>query len=543
MNNFRGVVITILTLFAAVMPAFSAASEDQKPAKYILIHLDSVSSYYLNSEIEAGNLPNIERVIREGGIIDKAVTYFPSKTPTVVSSLRFATPIEESELVSWSGENRETGEFFTGPNTFREMLLSKSRISAFNLIYGIPGFDRLAGIALRNLPDLLDEYRVLEFYWYAVDTYGHFFGEEQYLKKLRVFDKHFGRMMNRLDDDVNVIVYADHGMTFNKGVKTHIEIEDLIGDKMTAASYPNLYISDLDEISDIAKQIVDETNIDFTFYKSNDDRVTGYHRDGTVYIHREGPLLRYSYEGSDPFNYFEKGYDGSALSIRQWLELTYESQYPAVPINIYGFLSNPSAGDIITLLDESKYSQSKYSRSGNHGGFTYRDVSVPIILKGPDVEFLYDRETLWLQNLFVEIDNADFDYLPSRDSHYLSGWHNPDTNANVTQLNFSPVYRWGIGSEITYTDHLSIDRYQFWGKYDFFRSYLARVWFGTGMDVYDGDLSPMAFIRHELRYRRLSARSTLSTTGNHRFALEFRIADPLSIQVVNFNSFGLRLHF
>lgn len=535
--------MTILIVLAAVMPAFAATSGDQKPAKYILIHLDSVSSFYLNSEIEAGNLPNIERVILEGGIIDKAVTYFPSKTPTVVSSLRFATPIEESELVSWAGENRETGEFFTGPSTFREMLLSKSRISANNLIYGIPGLDRLAGIALGNLPDLLDEYRVLEFYWYAVDTYGHLFGEEQYLKKLRVFDKHFGRMINRLDDDVNVIVYADHGMTFNKGVKTHTEIEDLIGDKMIAASYPNLYINDLDKTSEIAKQIVDETNIDFTFYRTNANMVTGYHRDGTVSFQREGTRLRYSYEGTDPFNYFGKGYDGSFLSAREWLELTYENQFPAVPINIYEILSNPSAGDIITLLDETKYSQSIYNRHGNHGGFTCRDVSVPIILKGPDVEFLYDRETLWLQNLFNEIDNADFDYQPGRDSHYLSGWHNPDTNVNVTQLNFSPAYRWGIGSEITYTDQLAIDRYQFWGKFDLFRSYLARVWIGTGIDVDRGDLSPMAIVRHELRYRRLSARSTLSTTGNHRFALEFRIADPLSIQVVNFNSYGLRLHF
>jgi hypothetical protein len=541
--NFKGVFISMLLLLTAVMPAFAAAQEDQKPAKYILIHLDSVSSFYLISEIEAGNLPNIERVIREGGIIDRAVTYFPTKTPTVISSLRFATPIEESELVSWSGENRETGEFFTGPNTFREMMLSKSRISAINLLYGIPGFDRLSGIALRNLPDLLDEYRVLEFYWYAVDTYGHFFGEEKYLKKLRVFDKHFGRMMNHLDDDVNVIVYADHGMTFDTGVKTHIEIEDLIGNTMIAASYPNLYIDDPDKTSEIAKRIVDETNIDFTFYRNSDGMVTGYHRNGTVYIQREGTRLRYTYEGTDPFNYYGKGYDGSALSSREWLELTYDSQYPAVPINIYGFLSNPSSADIITLLDETKYSKSKYSRSGNHGGFTYRDVSVPIILKGPDVEFLYDRETIWLQNLFVEIDNVDFDYRPSRDSHYLSGWHKPDTNSNVTQLSFSPAYRWGIGSEITFTDQLSIDRYQVWGKYDLFRSYLARIWIGSGIDVADGDLKPMAFVRHEFRYRNLSARSTLSTAGNHRFALEYRIADPLSIQVVNFNSFGLRLHF
>jgi hypothetical protein len=541
--KIREAFLTVILLFTLFQPVFSISSEEEKPAKYILIHLDSVASYYLESEMEKGNLPNIQKTIEEGGLISHAVTYFPSKTPTVISSLRSGIPIEETTLVGWVGENRETGEIIGGARTFIKMMWSKSRLAATNLLYGIPGLDRLAGIALDNVPDYLEKYRTLEFYWYPVDSYGHFFGEEKFLQKLHVFDKHFGRLMNRLDDDVNVIVYADHGMLFGEGVRTDKSIKDTFEDKVRKVHYPNVYTGDEVDIASLAQEIVEQTSIDFTFYRSGINHITGYHQDGTVYIRKENSRFCYNYEDSDPFGYDVLGYNGDCYTADEWLEMTYEHTYPVVPIKMFGFLSNPGSGDILALLDKPKYSQTSYSRKGNHGGITNRDISIPIILRGPDVEFLYDRDTMWLQHLFIEIDNADFNYRPSRSEHYISIWHNPDRNINTVQLAFSPYYRLAFGSELHFTDPAYSDHYQFWGKFDLFRSYLARIWIGAGIDIENGDPQPMGFVRHKLTYRKLSAISTLSTTGNHRFALEYRFVKPLSLQVVNFNSFGLRVHF
>jgi hypothetical protein len=490
-----------------------------------------------------GNLPNIERTIREGSLISNAITYFPSKTPTVISSLRDGTPIEATTLVGWSGENRETGEIIGGTRTFLKMMWSKSRLSATNLLYGIPLFDRLAGVALDNVPDFLDEYRALEFYWYPVDSYGHLFGEDKYLEKLKVFDKHFGRLMKRLDDDVNVIVYADHGMLFGEGVKTDANIKETFDDRVRKVHYPNLYVKDDSDIAELAREIIEETSIDFTFFRSGINRITGYHKDGTVYINKDNSRFCYSFDDSDPFRYDELGYNGDCYTADQWLDLTYDHDYPVVPIKMFGFLSNPGSGDILTLLDKPKYSQTLYSRKGNHGGITNRDISVPIILTGPDVEFLYGRDTMWLQHLFTEIKNANFKFRPTRSEHYINLWHHPDQSINTLRLVLSPYYRLALGTELEFKDPGYTNRYQFWGKFDLFRSYLAHVWIGAGIDIYNGELQPMSFIRHQLTYRKLSVITTLTTTGNHRFALEYRLIRPVSLQVVNFNSFGLRVHF
>lgn len=543
MQTSGGITIIFLLLTIAVSPARLKATQESNPDRYVLIHLDGVSSYYLESEMEAGNLPNLEKTFSSGGIIEKAVTYFPSKTPIVISSLRHAISAEESRLASWSGIDRQTGEVFTGPNTFWRMILDTPRIAASSLLYGIPLLDRLAGPALSNIPDLIDDYRVLEFYWYPIDAYGHFYGEEAYLKKLRAFDKHFGRLMKRLNKDVNIIIYADHGMTFGEGINTHEEIKDLIGDHARAISYPNLYLEDLGLLEETARKLVDETNIDYTFFRSNENEVTGFHKKGSVHIDVEGEGIRYSFDHEDPFGYTKQGYTGEYLSADEWLELTYDLKYPVTPVKVYHLMSNPTAGDIITLLDVTKYSQTLYSKRGNHGGFTYRDMTIPVLLKGPDMKSLYNRKTIWLEHLFREIDNVSFGYTPSRDDHYLSWWYNVRDRHSTLNLALSPAYRWAIGGEAAFSEPFDNNRYQAWGKFDLMRSYLARFWVGTGVDFKDNNIRPMVFIRHELRYHRFTARTSLSTAGNHYFTLGFRITDPVILQVTNFNSAGIRLQF
>lgn len=545
---FRIILITAWLWLPSVSYPMAGSSpgagpDTDSPPKYILIHLDGVSSYYLNREMQAGHLPNLEETFGNHGVIENVLTYFPSKTPTVISSLREGIPAEESSLVSWTGSHRMTGETFTGPNTFLQMMLSHPRIATTNLLYGLPWLDWLAGPALANLPDLLDRYRVLEFYWYPVDTHGHLYGIEHYLNKLKNFDRQFGRMARRVGNDVNIIVYADHGMTFGRGVDTHAEIVTAAGDQITTVSYPNVYVKDPENIQRLARRVQEETPIDFTFFRSSESTVTGFHQNGQIYFHRENAGFSYTCEGEDPFGYYERGYNGEALSAGQWLEFSRGMIYPAVPVQVYNLLRNPGAGDIITLLNRTKYSRTSFSRRGNHGGFTYRDVTVPVLLRGPDLEFLYGRETLWLQNLFHEIQTVSFGNTPARDEHYLDWRHNFSSIGNTVRLTLSPIYRWSLESQVSFADDSGPQRIGAWTKFDLFRSYLSRFWIGAGIESENRSVNPMAFIRYELRYRKVTARTTLSTTGSHIFAVEYRLADPLSLRIVNFNSAGLRVHF
>ncbi len=540
----KSILPFLMLLIFTASPVHSHTDTDDVPPKFILIHLDSVSSKNLHAEIEAGNLPNIKETFYPGGIIPYVITYFPSKTPVVISSLRDGISPDESRLVGWAGVDSETGKTFSGFSSFSQMLLSKSRLAVTNILYGIPVIDRFAGLALANLPEALEKYRVLEFYWYAVDTYGHFYGEEPHLKKLRVFDKHLGRLIQRLDDDVNIVIYADHGMVFGEGVDIDNDIREIAGDRVKISSYPNLYINKKEEASETARMVVEETGIDFAFYKTSDQSAEGIHREGTMQFFYSENGIRYTYEESDPLGYYEAGYNGEVLSFQEWLELTHQLKYPVTPVKIFNFFTNPRSGDIITLMEPDKFAQSKYSRSGNHGGFTYQDLTIPILSTGPDVDVLQGRQTMWLRDLFHDIEGIDFGYKPSRDDHYLEWWMNLDDRQNYSRVSLSPWYRWRIGADLSYVaDPLSVDHYQLWGKFDLFRSYLTRLWIGGGADFKNGETRPMGFVRHEFRIRKFQARSTLSTAGNHSFSLEFNVLPPVYLQVVNFNSLGLRLHF
>ncbi|GAI35263.1 unnamed protein product, partial [marine sediment metagenome] len=40
---------------------------------------------------------------------------------------------------------------------------------------------------------------------------------------------------------------------------------------------------------------------------------------------------------------------------------------------------------------------------GNHAGLTNTDLMMPILLRGEQLKHLYDREEMWLHNLYTSI--------------------------------------------------------------------------------------------------------------------------------------------
>lgn len=360
-----------------------------------------MSAEYFLEELEAGNLPNLKEYFDDGRI-DYTITYFPSKTPTIVSSLRVGDSIRDINLPGWEWILDTAEETIVKTSgTLVRMLLTKSRISRTNIIYGLPMFHKLAGLTLQNTVYYLNDYNVLEFYWYNIDTQGHFKGEQAYRSEMATFDYHFGRLIQRVDDDINIIVYADHGITFGEGIEINADIKELIGDEKKLYSYPTLFLKNQDRIDVIAKQLVDETLIDFTFYEKSSEVVKGYHRDSVIYfiLNPENNSIRYEYHGEDVLGYDVVGYKGEFLSIDGWLRMTHHTDYPLAPVNIFMHIKNEVSGDIITLFEIDKFVKTAYANMGNHGGFTHQDMTVPLFLKGPDVNHLAELQYFWLPDL------------------------------------------------------------------------------------------------------------------------------------------------
>jgi hypothetical protein len=492
-------------IFILFIPVVSLCND---PPKFILIHLDGASGIYFMEEIEKGNLTNLASYFGEEGIIDHTITYFPSKTPTVISSIRLGSTIREAPLPGWEWVVDKTEDVVVKTvGTFLRMVFSTSRLSTTNILYGIPVFHWLAGPALINTADYLKDYNILEFYWYNIDTQGHFRGKEAYLKEFAKFDKYFGKLMKRIDDDVNIIIYSDHGMTFDEGIAIDSEVKELVATDLNVYSYPVLYLKESEKAEYYSEKILRETNIDFTFFRKSDTEMVGFHRNGNIYFEKnyDDLTLSYTYDCSDVLGYSDLGYTGEFLSHEEWLNLTYNTNYPMAPVVLFHFMVNPGTGDIITLFESGKYQKTGYSKRGNHGGFTDHDMKSVLLVKGPNLEFFYDKDAYWLPNLFHDIKGVDFKQHPQRERHYISSRYDFRKNRFATEFSVSPKYRIKYGATSYNSDLNSInqfDRIDFWGKADLFRSYLSRFWIGTGFELKDSQSSPILILQYDLHVKK-----------------------------------------
>lgn len=511
-------------------------------SKLILIHLDGVSSYYLMEEMDKGNLPNLEAFFNPDQRIKFAITYFPSKTPTVISSIRQGMSLEDAILPGWERVNAD--EVKTGiVSTFLKMAFSKSRLAVTNLLYGVPLLYRFAGPALVNTADYLKDYNILEFYWYRIDSEGHFRGEESYKNEMAIFDKHFGRLAKRVDDDVNIIIYSDHGMSFGNGIQLDDKIEELMGDDFNLFAYPTLFLKDRHNLQNYAEKLVYETELDFAFYQIDNGDIVGIHDEGEIYFSSENEFIKYDYSGYDALRYYANGYQGEYWNKEQWLSFSHNLDYPFTPLSLYYFLQNPNSGDIVALFEEGNFLQTGYSRNGNHGGITKHEMITPLFVKGPEIDELYGLDYFWLPDLFNEIEGINFNQQPPRERHFTATRYDFRNNRQVTQLSFSPNYRIRYGANLYADDLFNLSKSEVWGKVDFYRSYLVRMWLGTGVDISDSEIKPLLFIQHDLHIRKFLFQSSFATNRKFYFTTSWEVLPWLAIESVNFNSLGVRFDF
>ncbi len=532
-----------LSLSLIVPAAHGSARDRAQGPKLILIHVDAVAFDLMQKEIDRGNLPNIDHHFHRRGLIRQGLTYFPSKTPFVISSIRDAKSVSEGLVVGWDIPMYQDYESLQMTNTFILMAKSKHRLARSNLMYGLPTFDGLAEPALMNTVEYFDEYRVLEFYWYTIDIYGHQQGKESYLQHLRNFDRVLGRYIERLDCDVNVIIYSDHGMVFGEGVPIYDLVDDLFAEDIEVFSYPLLYLKDAGRKEEIARRMVDETPLDFAFFRVDENWVKGFAQGAELFVHRIEDRYRLICNGRDALGYGDLGYGGEYRSADEWLELTIDHDYPATPVIVSRFLKNPNASEIVVSFDATKFAETLYTRMGNHGGFTAREMVVPVMARGPDVENIKDHRVIWLEELFSEVYEFDFLSEPRRDRHTLRVHSHVSRVEATLGLTLSPVYRYQAGAELTVGRGSVPEKGSVWGAYDMQRSYLSRLWLGAGWQWSADAQDPFFMLKYNTGYGRYDMVGILKTSGNHAFSVGYRLTDSIKLKVTDFNSMGIRLSF
>ncbi|MDD5016132.1 MAG: alkaline phosphatase family protein, partial [Atribacterota bacterium] len=494
-NNFMWIILGFYMLTITITLITFSVTGEASP-KFLIFHLDAVSSQNFFQYMGEGDLPNLKAFFEDGHMIHHGLALFPGGTETSVPHLK--TGLDNSiGGVGWGYYDREKEKVISDKKTFVDLFFTLPRRARASFIYGIPVLDTFNFLPLLNVPELLYTYGVIQFYWFATDPLGHFMGERLYLNSIKRFDRYFGHLMKKLNlDETNVIVYCDHGMSYGRfiNVPQGEEIERIVGDNLRAYIHPSIYLKDPDTKDKTARDIVSDSEIDFTFYRENPHRVIGYSNQGKMIFEENEEKIRYLFEGEDVFGYYSSGYNGEWLTALEWLSQTRNSKFPGVPPNVYNLLLNERVGDIIIVINPPKIPIFLLRYPANHAGLTNTDLMMPILLRGPQLEPLYDREEMWLHDLYTSIPELSFgNPEPAREKNSLSFWGDKLGDDNLGfEMSLSPAYRWNFGF------HYDDDIYRGWLEYDLYSSYLIRLWTGIGLQYQEQDLNALVQARLQI---------------------------------------------
>jgi len=508
-------------------------------ARYLLIHLDGVSSAVFRSELDAGNLENLRDFFSNEGIIGHGVTYYPPFTSAVVKRMRNAQPIHDGEVIGWGVYDPVQEKNEGRARVLLRYARTVPRRARGNFFLGFPFMDHVAGLALWNAADMVETYGITEYYWFGTDTAGHIWGESAQRRNLRRFDRYFRSMAARLPEDVNVVVYADHGMSFGEVLDYDQEVADRLGERARHYAYPHVYLRDPGERGDIARELVRYTWQDFAFYEAGPERIVGHGSEAWFSFQREGDQIRYEHDGSDPLGYRALGYEGEYLDSDAWLALTHQAEYPYAPVRIVELFDNPSVGDVVVALND-KPKAGPWVYAGNHQGLSAADMSIPVLVRGPELEHLYGRDYVRIEEILARASPESFEpRTPSRELHSaaVSVRDDGDGLTSEAEFTFSPGYRWQTGLEVG-----SAVASQGWVSVDFLSGYLSRLWIGAGVRE-DRDQRLFARLDYEFRVRRLGLDLRISTADSTRLDLFYRLNSHIDVKLRDFEALGIRTRF
>ena len=473
---------------ALLAPSALAAA----PPRFLIFHVDGVASVDFDRALAEGRLPNVEQAFAGGARADASSLFF-AVTPVIYPRLHSGESNAGPGWLGFGGYDREAGRPISEAAVFFDYIGEFPRRSLASMLHGAPVVDALAGLAMQNLPDLLERYRVVEFFWFATDTFGHLLGEEAHARSLERFDAYLGRLLPRLDmDGLNLILYADHGLSFMRDM---VDLEPVLLERVGAERlhyvYPNLYLHDPARAPALARQLSRPGGPDFTFYRVDAARVHGYVDGAFVRFEAASDGIRYLSD-DDPLGYAVLGYDGSALTADAWLTLTIDAPFPATPPNVFGYVQNPDAGDVVMGLNPPRMPVTVRAPAGSHTGLSHTDLVVPVLSRGPALEALAARSELWLHELYRDIPDLAFGYEPPRERHEFEVWMRIDDVVPRARVRLSPAYRWRLAAQASPTS------WSLWSEHDLVASYLTRWWLGAGVSYQHGEVLPMVRVEVEM---------------------------------------------
>ncbi len=171
-----------------------------------------------------------------------------------------------------------------------------------------------------------------EFFWFATDALGHLKGIEAQKVSVARFDGVLRPVLDyvrRSPDDVNVVLYFDHGMSMiEENVDTEAAMAEVAVERAVFCFYSKMYLADPLRAPEVGRDSAARYEVDFPFWREGDALTVGGHDHGTVLFDYDDEHVSYTYLEDDPFGYYDLGYRGERLTDAEWLKLTCRSSWP-----------------------------------------------------------------------------------------------------------------------------------------------------------------------------------------------------------------------
>src|SRR5665648_825023 len=166
MNSF-GIIPGFYLLAIVIMLLYFSVTGEASP-KFLIFHLDAVSSQNFFQYMEEGDLPNLKAFFENGHMIHHGLALFPGGTETSVPHLK--TGFDNSTGgVGWGYYDREKEKVISDKKTFIDLFFTLPRRARASFMYGVPGLDPFNFLPLLKVPDWLETYGALRSYWFATD--------------------------------------------------------------------------------------------------------------------------------------------------------------------------------------------------------------------------------------------------------------------------------------------------------------------------------------------------------------------------------------
>ncbi|MFO0705180.1 MAG: alkaline phosphatase family protein [Candidatus Andersenbacteria bacterium] len=427
--------------------------------RIVFLLVDGVSSSTFETLIDAGHLPTMARLKKEGTYHGNVVSSFPTVSGPAHVPLLYGISPTSIDLIGHNQFIRKTGKLENYLLHYKQLDARlagrKSLYSAFSNSVSVAEPARAGATAYRkNLFLLADwakifgpsnnyvlhtvnrEYRrgrdLIVAWLHETDGFAHRSKRKEYItKSLERLDRWLATFLQSADQSTTVVLTSDHGMQWTDGkpfaMRPALKDAGLKRGEyrfyLDGGAFCQLYLKRdgsfarrqaETSLDGLPEKLARHPELDLILYRRQSAGVaTGsgltaviQSARGRATVTKTAREYRYTVErGQDPLGYGQTFTTG--LSARECVSATASSRYPDGHFQIYELLAAPSSGDVIITAADGK-SLNTLTKYGVHGGLQ-RSQSVTFILSNAKLAATQPcLRTSDLPRLLGVLDSSDY---------------------------------------------------------------------------------------------------------------------------------------